>query len=250
MTSELVAWAMALVGAAGCAALFVRARGDRAQAEAMQAERVRVQEELDRARAQLTHRNESHRKRTEELEELRRKLEKQRKQMDRSREEHRSEPERLRKLEDRLEAAREEVESLRQELAAAHAARQKAERALEVERRERVPAVEPVPAVDPAHAEREARLREKVEQGEAELARARAELDETSAKLARAQKRWETLNKAYLVLRSENELHKDRIREQDREIARLRAIEITLAAPVRVAPEPGGSPEIPETSHS
>jgi len=250
MTSEVVAWILALLGAMGLAALWPASRRNAARAEEAERDRTGLRGQLERTRTQLAQRAEAHRKRGEELAELRRKLDKAKKRVRSSLEEQSVEPDRTAKLEEQLGTARQALASAREELAEAHAARAEAEREI-AHLRARAEEVRPTaPRVDP---ELEARRRNEREQLESRMERLETERNDAQQQSARHRKRWDALNKAYLVLRGENELRKDQLHQQERELERLRALKVALIDPVpaesagdrsSTPPSNGGDPSV------
>jgi hypothetical protein len=73
---------------------------------------------------------------------------------------------------------------------------------------------------------------------EARIAARSAELDAALRDAARYKGRWETLDKAYVILRGELELKKHEARAQRVALERLRALEVVLTAPESPANEP------------
>ena len=225
MTLVLAGWAFAVFAGVAAVLLFGRSRalGDRARALGGRIEEVRA--ELQAARGNLEQRKEEHRRRGEELSELRKQLGKAKKERRSARERQRGEPARIEELEralsvqrDDVARARADLEEAHSELAKVHALR---ERELEVARAPRT-------EVDERLRDLEARL------GRAEAA-LRTSVEEHTAdrhELGRWRKRAENLDKVYMVLCGEHELAKDRLRTQEAELERLRALKVALVDPV------------------
>ena len=221
----LAGWAFAVFAGVAAVLLFGRSRalGDRARALGGRIEEVRV--ELQAARGNLEQRKEEHRRRGEELSELRKQLGKAKKERRSARERQRGEPARIEELEralsvqrDDVARARADLEEAHSELAKVHALR---ERELEVARAPRTEDDERLRDLEARLGRAEAALRTSVEEHTADR-----------HELGRWRKRAENLDKVYMVLRGEHELAKDRLRTQEAELERLRALKVALVDPV------------------
>ncbi len=225
MTLVLAGWAFAVFAGVAAVLLFGRSRalGDRARALGGRIEEVRA--ELQAARGNLEQRKEEHRRRGEELSELRKQLGKAKKERRSARERQRGEPARIEELEralsvqrDDVARARADLEEAHSELAKVHALR---ERELEVARAPRTEDDERLRDLEARLGRAEAALRTSVEEHTADR-----------HELGRWRKRAENLDKVYMVLRGEHELAKDRLRTQEAELERLRALKVALVDPV------------------
>ena len=165
-----------------------------------------------------------HRRRGEELADLRKRLEKTKRSRGVARERERTEPGQIEELERTLELraqaltrAREELQQSHRELARVHAT-------LEHERE----------AARGPREEADARAREattRLGRSEVGLSKAREDLGAERHELMRWRKRAENLDKVYMVLRGEHELAKDQLRAQQQELERLRALKVALVDP-------------------
>jgi len=76
-------------------------------------------------------------------------------------------------------------------------------------------------------------LTQRAAAAEARLAKLATDVEAARRDAAKYKGRWETLDKAYIVLRGELELKKDETRAQRVELERLRALEVVLVEPPR-----------------
>jgi chromosome segregation ATPase len=235
----VLGWLLFALAAAAAALFWQRAQAAEAAHRALAAERDAIADErtvlekrVDQARAEL-------RARGEELGELRKKHDKLKKRAGEAHDEEKTLPARVKALEAELAAEKADARAARDEIVRLHAEveRAGAERAragAELEReRARVAELAPL-ANRPTHEALEQRLLEL----EARLAARSAELDAALRDSAKYKGRWETLDKAYVILRGELELKKDEARAQRVELERLRALEVVLTAPESPANEP------------
>jgi predicted nucleic acid-binding Zn-ribbon protein len=225
MTAELIGWLAFALAASAAGFLFLRARTADAlrlaqgvELEAASAELEAVHKRLDHAKAEL-------RARGEELGELRKKHEKLRKRAGDSIEEEKALPAKFRALESELEAEKADARGARDEIVRLHAELEAA--GLELSR-ERARVVEPPAAKNTDEVDG---LRRWVGELEAKLGKLSTELEGARHDTAKYKGRWETLDKAYVVLRGELELKKDEARTQRVELERLRTLEVILTAP-------------------
>ncbi len=219
----LLGWGVALVVGFAAALLYARASAEGARALELERQLEEASVELDAVRDRLEQQKGEHRKRGEELADLRKRLAKAKRSRGAEREQARSEPGRIAELEVALQQRGADLERARSELEGAHTdlARLHAQREREVARAPRE--------------EADTRTGEL----EAELARARdgsettqRELEAARHELGRWRKRAENLDKVYMVLRGEYELAKDQLRSQQSELERLRALKVALVDPV------------------
>ncbi len=166
-----------------------------------------VREELAAAGRRLETQREEHRRRGEDLADLRKRLDKAKRSRGAVRENERAAPGRVAELEGALG-----------ELAVVHAQL----------KRERDHARKPREEADKAVRE----LETKLGQAQADVERTASDLDTARHEYGRWRKRAENLDKVYMVLRGEFELAKDRLRAQEAELERLRALKVALVDPV------------------
>jgi chromosome segregation ATPase len=225
MDPAILGWLGFALAAAAGALLFQRLRASetavgaaRAELEAVRGEREAFEKRLEQARGEL-------RARGEELAELRKKHEKLKKRAGESLEEEKTLPARIRALETDLLAERGDARAARDEIVRLHA---------DVERlgaelaREQARAAELVPPSDDAELEG---LRRHAADAETRRAKLETELESARRDVSKFKGRWETLDKAYVILRGELELKKDEARAQRVELERLRTLEVILVAP-------------------
>jgi len=177
--------------------------------------------------------------RGEELSELRKKHDKLKRRAGDDREEEKSAPARIRTLEAELAAEKGDSRAARDEIVRLHAEleRVSAEAARAAAELERASArvSELAPLADQAGV---AAVEQRAGAAEAKLAKLGTELEAARRDAAKYKGRWETLDKAYVVLRGELELKKDEVRSQRTELERLRALEVVLVEPAPAAPRP------------
>jgi chromosome segregation ATPase len=236
MTAAAVGWILFGLTAAIAAVLFARLRGAdvaRVQAEGALSEQSA---ELESTQKRLEQRSTELRARGEEISELRKKHDKLKRRAGDEREEERSAPARIRGLEADLAAERADSRAARDEIVRLHAEVERVTADLariggELERKG-AQLAEVTPLADRGQLDA---LVARADAAESKLA---AKLTEHGTKLESAQRdaakykgRWETLDKAYLVLRGELELKKDELRALRTEVERLRALEVVLVEP-------------------
>jgi chromosome segregation ATPase len=224
-----VLFALAVVAAG---VLWQRAQAAERARAALDAEREQLAGERDALEKRVEHAKAEARARGEELAELRKKHDKLRKRAGETHEEEKTLPARVKALEAELAAekadarsARDEIVRLNGELERANAERARAQAELE---RERARSAELAPLADRGAHEA---LEKRVHEAEAKLVARAAELESALRDAAKYKGRWETLDKAYVILRGELELKKDEARAQRVELERLRALEVVLTAP-------------------
>jgi predicted nucleic acid-binding Zn-ribbon protein len=225
MNPALVGWLA--FGAAALAAvfLFVRLRGAEAEREVSLGALSDTAAELEATKKRLEQRANELRARGEELSELRKKFDKLKRRAGDEREEEKSAPARIRALEGELAAEKLDSRSARDEIVRLHAEQER----LSAELAQKTAKLgELVPVSNPAELEE---LRKRAADAEAKLSALAPELDTARRDVAKFRGRWETLDKAYVVLRSELEMKKDEARHQRAELERLRALEVVLVEP-------------------
>jgi chromosome segregation ATPase len=207
------------------ALLFARSRAEQAFSRELTSQLEEVREELAVAGRRLEKQKEEHRRRGEDLVDLRKRLDKAKRSRGGERERERAEPGRVAALERAIELQTEDLARARTERDGALAELAKVHAQLE---RAREDARKPREEADEAMRE----LETKLGQAQADLERTVADLDAARHELGRWRKRAENLDKVYMVLRGEFELAKDRLRAQDAELERLRALKVALVDPV------------------
>jgi chromosome segregation ATPase len=239
MTAAALGWIAFAVAAAVAAFALVRLRAAEAADAVTRAALAERDEQLAATEKRLEQRSTEARARGEELAELRKKHDKLKRRAGEEHEEEKGAPARIRALEADLEAERADSRAARDEIVRLHAEGERASAELARVGAElaRVQAklAEVTPLAD--RSELDARERRAAE-SESKAAKLAAELDGAQRDAAKYKSRWETLDKAYLVLRGELELKKDEARTQRAELERLRALEVVL-----VEPEPRPSAE-------
>jgi len=230
----MLAWIALAVGvAAGLAGLAFGA--SRAQAiGAATAELARLREELEATRERVTKRVDAERKRDEELAELRRRLEKTKKRASQAREDERQESGRIHELEEKLRLAQADAHAMHGEL-------QRAESDLERLReapRPKPPVVAPAPPPPPAAKQPEPAApeppRDEVLARRAQAAETRAltleeQLVAARVDAERQRRKVAAHDRLYLALRGELDAKKERLRAQQEELERLRALRLVHA---------------------
>ncbi len=218
-------WGFAAVAALAAALFFARSRAEQALSRELTSQLAEIREELAVAGRRLEKQKEEHRRRGEDLGDLRKRLDKARRSRGTAREKERAEPARVAELERTIELqaedlarARTELDRTLGELAVVHAQLE----------RERDDARKPREQADKAVRE----LEMKLGQVQADSETIAADLETARHELGRWRKRAENLDKVYMVLRGEFELAKDRLRAQDAELERLRALKVALVDPV------------------
>ena len=243
MSALAVGWIAFALAAAAAAFLFVSLRSARAAARELEGALADRTGELESTQKRLDQRVAELRARGEELSDLRKKHDKLKRRAGDDREEEKSAPARIRALEAELAAEKGDSRAARDEIVRLHAEveRATAESARAAAELERASArvAELAPLADRSALDG---LVERAQAAEAKLAKGGAELEAARRDAAKYKGRWETLDKAYIVLRGELELKKDETRAQRVELERLRALEVVL-----VEPAPTSAPRTEET---
>lgn len=239
MTAAALGWIAFALAAAGALFLFQRARGSDAARTALATALGEREQELLATQKRLEQRAAELRARGEEIAELRKKHDKLKRRAGDEREEEKSAPARIRTLEADLEAERADSRGARDEIVRLHAELERASAELARVTGELSRASSKVAELAPL-AERPGldAIESRAAAGEAKLAKLAGELEGAQRDAAKYKGRWETLDKAYLVLRGELELKKDEARRQRIELERLRALEVVLVEPEPRATEP------------
>jgi DNA repair exonuclease SbcCD ATPase subunit len=205
----------------------------RAQAiSSAKGELAKLREELGATRERVTKRGDGERKRDEELAELRRRLEKTKKRASQAREDGLQESERIRELDEKLRLAQADARGMAAELQRAEA---EMERLREAPRpaprplpapapivKEAPPPAPPAPPSDEALLRRVAHAEERALALEEQLVAARVDAERLRRKAA-------AQDRLYLAMRGELDAKKERLRTQQEEVERLRALRLVLA---------------------
>ncbi len=229
MSPALLGWVLFALALATAVFVFLRMRtleaagaSLRAELEAASAEREALSKRVEHTRTEL-------RSRGEELAELRKKHDKLKKRAGDTLEEEKALPARLRSVETELAAERADARAARDEIVRLHA---EAERTAAELAREQARAAQLVPPTDQsAHQSELEALTRRASEADARREKLAAELETVRHDVAKYRGRWETLDKAYVILRGEHELKKDEARAQRVELERLRTLEVILATP-------------------
>lgn len=221
----MVAWILAAVAAiAAIGALLVATSRSRALGAANE-ELTRLREELEKAQQRVSRRSDAERRRDEELAELRRRLEKTKKRASQARDGERQESERIRELAEKLRLAEADTRAMRGEV-------QRLEAALEAQRGEARPPPKPAPpAPAPAPAEPPPPTDDALQKRAAE-ARALAleeQLVAARVDVERMKRKAAAQERLYVAIRGELDAKKERLRTQQEELERLRALRLVLA---------------------
>ena len=232
VSPALLGWIGFALAVAAALALFVRLRATETARAAADGERDRLAAELADTAKRLEQRSGESRARGEELSELRKKHDKLKRRAGDDRVEEKGAPARLRAVEAELAAEKADARGANEEIARLHAeleksaaelARAQAELARGAER-----LAELTPLADRAQLDA---LERRAGEGASRLEKLASELDGARRDAAKYKGRWETLDKAYVVLRGELELKKDEQRALRVEVERLRALEVVLVEP-------------------
>jgi len=228
---QLLPWILAGAAATAAFFLFARLRATAADLETRAAELERIGAELEAAREQIDRQSATHRRRGEEMAELRRKLDKAKK---RGASEPRSgragAPSHLQEVERELELARQARDAAREEASGL---------ASELSRLRAQPAPVPPPPVPPEESERITRVEAQRVEAEARAGHLAAELAAAHKQVQRLRGKHDTQEQLYAALRGELEAKKDRLRRQQEEIERLQALKVAVLDPLPPEPEPG-----------
>ncbi len=228
MSAVLLGWLCFAIAAAAAALLFQRVRTADASRAALGVELGAARSELEALQKRVEQTRTDLRSRGEELGELRKKHDKLKKRAGESLEEEKAQPARIRTLEAELLAERNDARAARDEIVRLHGELERAGAELA---REQARAAELVPPTSQGELEGLSRRATEAESKREKLA---GELETARHDVAKYKGRWETLDKAYVILRGELELKKDEVRAQRVELERLRTLEVILTAP-----EPG-----------
>jgi predicted nucleic acid-binding Zn-ribbon protein len=225
MSAELLGWLAFAAAAIAAGFLFQRIRAADAARVAISAELDALGTQFEVVRKRLEHGKTELRARGEELGELRKKYDKLKKRAGDSLEEEKTLPAKLRTIEADLASEKLDARAARDEIVRLHAEIEKAGVELA---RERARASELVP---PTNTDEVDGLRRRAVDLEAKLGKHLADLETARHDASKYKARWETLEKAYVILRGELELKKDEARNQRVELERLRTLEVILTAP-------------------
>lgn len=223
-------WGLAAVAALAAALFLARSRAEQALSRELTSQLEEVREEVAVAGRRLEKQKEEHRRRGEDLADLRKRLDKAKRSRGVVRESERAAPDRVAELERTIELQTEDLARARTELDGALGELAVVHAQLE---RERDDSRKPREEADKVVRE----LETKLGRAQADVERTAGDLDTARHELGRWRKRAENLDKVYMVLRGEFELAKDRLRAQDAELERLRALKVALVDPV---PESSG----------
>jgi chromosome segregation ATPase len=221
-----VAWLGWVVGLVGAGAGLYFAQRERSSSDLL---RGRVQQleaalsERDQALAAAQQKAAQQRERAEEIAELRQRVEKLKQRAKQAADEHKVEPERLQALQGQLAQARRDVEAARrcQEEARRELLRAEALRAEECGRLEA--------KLEAARRGEEVEaLRRRAETAEALASQLEARALKAAADAERFQRRWESVDRAYMVLRGEKAALEDELRTKTERIERLEALKVAL----------------------
>lgn len=225
MSAELLGWLAFAAAAIASGFLFQRARATDASSRALREELDAMTLELEGVHKRVEHGKTELRARGEELGELRKKYEKMKKRAGDSIEEEKTLPAKIRTLETDLIAEKADARKTRDEIVRLNA--EIAQAGVDLAR-EKIRASELVP---PPNTDELEGLRRRSGELEAKLGKLAAELEGARHDTTKYKGRWETLDKAYVILRGELELKKDEARSQRVELERLRTLEVILTAP-------------------
>ncbi len=221
----LLGWVLAALAAIAAAVSLARFRRESSGVDELRRKLEGLGEELRALEHKREQQRDEHRRRGEELGDLRKRLEKTKRSRSVARERERVEPGRIEELEATLELRTEDLSRAREELQPSHTELARVHATLE---RERETARGPREEADARAREATARLG----RSEADLSKAQEELEAVRHEFLRWRKRAENLDKVYMVLRGEHELAKDRLRAQEEELERLRALKVALVDPL------------------
>lgn len=221
----LLGWALSALAAIAAASLLARFRSESSRVAELRSELESLNGELTALEHKCEQQRDEHRRRGKELADLRKRLEKTKRSRGAARERERVEPGRIEELERTLELRSEDLTRAREELQQSHGELTRVHARLD---RERETARGPRDEADARAREATASLG----RTEADLSKAQEELGAVGRELQRWRKRAENLDKVYMVLRGEHELAKDRLRNQEEELERLRALKVALVDPL------------------
>ena len=222
----LLPWLLLAAAVAAAAVLFARARSLAGELTAGEAETQRVTNELQASREQLDKAIAKQQRSSEELAHSRRKLEKARKRAARAGDDARpATASHSLTVETALEAARQERDAAHAKATALAEELAKARAAIDAAARER-------PQLDAAAIEelqqRSATIGAEQEQLRGERKQLRTELAAAHANEKRLRDKLDTQQQLYVAIRGELEAKKDRLRTQNEEVERLRALRVAV----------------------
>jgi hypothetical protein len=232
----MASWLVAVAGALAALVAGVYAASRRQALSSAMHDLATLREELDAAREQTSKRADSGRKRDEELAELRRRLEKTKKRATQAREDERQESTRIRELDEKLRLAQADARSAQSELQRAEAELgrlregPRAAPKLEAPR----PTPKPAPPAPPSAGSDAApppdeALRRRVESAEARALALEEQLVAARVDAERQRRKVAAQDRLYLAIRGELDAKKERLRAQQEELERLRALRLVLA---------------------
>jgi len=225
MNPALLGWLGFAIAALVAAFLFQQSRASAAASASLGAQLDATRGELESVQKRLEHAKTELRARGEELAELRKKHDKLKKRAGDTLEEEKTLPARIRALEGEVAAEKTDSRAARDEIVRLHAELERASAELA---RERARVVELAPL---ASKEEIDGLRRRAGELEPKLAKLAADLETARHDASKYKGPWETLDKAYVILRGELEMKKDEARNQRVELERLRTLEVVLTAP-------------------
>lgn len=224
----LLPWLLFAAAVATAALLFIRVRSIAAELTAGEATAERVTNELQMSRKQLDKAVAKQQRISAELAQARRKLEKARKRADRSGDDARPvTPSHAQSLESAIEAVRRERNLAREERDAAVAKAAALAHDLAKARAAIDAAAETTTRLD---AEAIVALEKRVETAGVEREQLRKKLAAAQANEKRLREKLDTQQQLYVAIRGEIEAKKDRLRTQQEEIERLRALRVAIQA--------------------
>jgi len=230
--SPVVPWIAFALAAVAAGFLFARLRTAEAARAAGDAEQTRLAAELAETAKRLEQRSAESKTRGEELAELRKRHDKLKRRAGDERVEEKGAPARLRAVEAELAAEKADARGANEEIARLHGELEKTAaelaRAKDELAKDAAKLAELTPLADRAQLDALAR---RAGDGEARIEKLGADLEAARRDAAKYKGRWETLDKAYVVLRGELELKKDEQRNLRAEVERLRALEVVLVEP-------------------
>ncbi len=208
MNPAYLGWIFLAFAAGALAYLFQRVRASDASRAALRTELDASVHEVEALQKRVELTRAELRGRGEELVELRKKQEKLKKRAGESLEEEKVLPARIRTLESDILAEKNDARAARDEIVRLHAELERSGAELA---REQARAAQLVPPT--SHDELDD-LRRRTSEGEAKLTRLASEVEAARHDVVKYKGRWETLDKAYVILRGELELKKDEVRNQ------------------------------------
>jgi chromosome segregation ATPase len=224
----LLPWLLLAAAVATAALLFARARSLSDELAASKAETLHVTEALQESRKQLDKAVAKQQRGREELAASQRKLEKARKRAGRADGDVRpTAPSHAQNLEAAIETARRERNTAREERDAAQARAAVLSKDLAKAREAIDAAAKAGKRLDDAAIEA---LQQRVETADTDQSRMRKELAGAHAKEKRLREKLDTQQQLYVAIRGELEAKKDRLRTQNEEVERLRALRVAVQA--------------------